>query len=82
MGAIKFGTSMSRGIIAEDFPFTGVRAVSQAIGEYVLSQDARAGDRGMVIGSICLRSAFSVCASVNLACDTTRSALANCCWGL
>ena len=41
---------MWRGIIAEDFTFTGVRAVSQAIGEYVLSQDPRAGDRGMVIG--------------------------------
>jgi len=39
MGAIKFGTSMWRGIIAEDFTFTGVRAISQAIGEYVLSQD-------------------------------------------
>jgi alpha-D-glucose phosphate-specific phosphoglucomutase len=50
MSAITFGTSGWRGIIAEDFTFTGVRAVSQAIGEYVLSQDPRAGDRGMVIG--------------------------------
>lgn len=50
MSAIKFGTSGWRGIIAEDFTFTGVRAVSRAIGEYVLSQDPRAGDRGMVIG--------------------------------
>jgi phosphoglucomutase len=50
MSAIKFGTSGWRGIIAEDFTFTGVRAVSQAIGEYVLSEDPRAGERGVVIG--------------------------------
>jgi phosphoglucomutase len=50
MSGITFGTSGWRGIIAEDFTFTGVRAVSQAIGEYALSQDHRAGDRGIVVG--------------------------------
>jgi phosphoglucomutase len=50
MSAITFGTSGWLGIIAEDFTFTGVRAVSQAIGEYVRSQDPGAGGRGVVIG--------------------------------
>lgn len=47
---IAFGPSGWRGIIAEDFTFTGVRAVSQAIGEYIRSQDPHAGERGVVIG--------------------------------
>ena len=47
---IAFGPSGWRGIIAEDFTFTGVRAVSQAIGEYIRSQDSHAGGRGVVIG--------------------------------
>ncbi len=50
MGTIKFGTSGWRGIIAEDFTFAGVRAVSQAIGEYVQGQDAGARSRGVVVG--------------------------------
>jgi len=37
-------------IIAEDFTFTAVRAVSQAIGEHIRSQDHDAGERGVVIG--------------------------------
>jgi phosphoglucomutase len=47
---IAFGPSGWRGIIAEDFTFTGVRAVSQAIGEYIRSQDSHAAERGVVIG--------------------------------
>jgi alpha-D-glucose phosphate-specific phosphoglucomutase len=47
---IKFGTSGWRGIIAEDFTFTAVRAVSQAIGEYFLSHGSRVAERGLVIG--------------------------------
>ena len=50
MSTIAFGTSGWRGIIAEDFTFTGVRAVSQAIGEHVRSLDRGAGERGVVIG--------------------------------
>jgi alpha-D-glucose phosphate-specific phosphoglucomutase len=50
MGTIKFGTSGWRGIIAEDFTFTGVRAVSQAISEYVKGQDSGAGPPGVVVG--------------------------------
>lgn len=50
MGTIKFGTSGWRGIIAEDFTFAGVRAVSQAIGEYVLAQESGAKSRGIVVG--------------------------------
>jgi phosphomannomutase len=50
MGGITFGTSGWRGIIAEDFTFTGVRAVSQAVGEHFRSLDPRAGERGVVIG--------------------------------
>ena len=47
---ITFGPSGWRGIIAEDFTFTGVRAVSQAIGEHIRSQDSHAAERGVVIG--------------------------------
>jgi alpha-D-glucose phosphate-specific phosphoglucomutase len=47
---IAFGASGWRGIIAEDFTFTGVRAVSQAIGEHIRAQDPHAGERGVVIG--------------------------------
>jgi phosphoglucomutase len=50
MGTIAFGTSGWRGIIAEDFTFTAVRAVSAAIGEYVQGQEADAGTRGVVVG--------------------------------
>jgi len=50
MGIIKFGTSGWRGFIAEDFTFAGVRAVSQAIGEYVLAQESGAKSRGIVVG--------------------------------
>jgi len=50
VGLIKFGTSGWRGIIAEDFTFTAVRALSQAIGEYVWAQGSDARERGVVIG--------------------------------
>lgn len=50
MGTITLDTSGWRGIIAEDFTFTGVRAFSQAIGEYARSQVPRAGERGVVVG--------------------------------
>jgi phosphoglucomutase len=50
MSGIEFGSSGWTGIIAEDFTFTGVRALSQAVGESLLSADPRAGERGVVIG--------------------------------
>ena len=50
MGTIKFGTSGWRGVIAEDFTFAGVRAVSQAIGEYVTREESGAQGRGVVVG--------------------------------
>jgi len=50
MSRIAFGTSGWRGIIAEDFTFTRVRAVSCAIGEHLRSQDPTAAARGVVIG--------------------------------
>jgi phosphoglucomutase len=50
MSAIQFDASGWRGVIAEDFTFTGVRAVGQAIGEYVRSQDPNAAEHGVVIG--------------------------------
>jgi phosphoglucomutase len=50
MSTIKFGTSGWRGVMAEDFTFTGVRAVSQAIAEYVKSQGPGAPAQGVVVG--------------------------------
>ena len=45
---IKFGTSGWRGIIADDFTFGKVRIVTQAIAEYVKSQDK--GNNTVIIG--------------------------------
>ncbi len=50
MTQIKFGTSGWRGVIAEDFTFAGVRAVSQAIAEYVRGQGAGSAGQGVVVG--------------------------------
>jgi alpha-D-glucose phosphate-specific phosphoglucomutase len=50
VGGIAFGTSGWRGIIADDFTFAGVRAVSQAIGEYVTAQELGAAGRSVVVG--------------------------------
>jgi phosphoglucomutase len=50
MSGIAFGTSGWRGIVAEDFTFTGVRAVSQAIAEHIREQGRDASARGVVIG--------------------------------
>ncbi len=50
MSRIAFGTSGWRGIIAEDFTFTGVRAVAQAIAEHIQAQGRAAAARGVVIG--------------------------------
>ncbi|MBI2113585.1 MAG: phosphoglucomutase/phosphomannomutase family protein [candidate division NC10 bacterium] len=50
MDRIAFGTSGWRGVIADDFTFAGVRAVSQAIAEYVKDQGPGAGGQGLVVG--------------------------------
>ncbi|MBI5166385.1 MAG: phosphoglucomutase/phosphomannomutase family protein [candidate division NC10 bacterium] len=48
MVQIKFGTSGWRGIIAEDFTFTNVRIVAQAIAEYLVMEGLT--EKGVVIG--------------------------------
>ncbi|MBI3988779.1 MAG: phosphoglucomutase/phosphomannomutase family protein [candidate division NC10 bacterium] len=48
MTCIAFGTSGWRGIIADDFTFRGVRAVSQAIAEHLLKEQL--AGQGVVIG--------------------------------
>jgi len=48
MAQIRFGTSGWRGVIADDFTFTNVRIVTQAIAEYLLAEGL--GGRGIVVG--------------------------------
>ncbi len=45
---IKFGTSGWRGVIADDFTFSRVRAVSQAIADHLVAQGLK--DKGVVVG--------------------------------
>src|SRR5512134_2987635 len=45
---IKFGTSGWRGIIADDFTFARVRAVTQAIADHLVAQGLK--DKGVVVG--------------------------------
>jgi phosphoglucomutase len=45
---IKFGTSGWRGIIADDFTFSRVRIVTQAIADYLAAQGLK--DKGIVVG--------------------------------
>ena len=47
-GAIKFGTDGWRGIIAEDFTFSNVRACAQGVVRYV--QERGLTERGLVVG--------------------------------
>lgn len=48
MSAIRFGTDGWRAIIAEDFTFANVRAVSQAVADYMTREDL--ASRGIVVG--------------------------------
>lgn len=48
MDEIKFGTDGWRAVIAEDFTFSNVERVSQAIADYFLSR--RAKEKGMAVG--------------------------------
>lgn len=48
MPLIRFGTSGWRGVIADDFTFHGVRAVTQAIAEHILAEGS--WQRGLVVG--------------------------------
>ena len=77
MGVIKFGTSGWRGVIAEDFTFTGVRAVSRAIAEYVKDQGPEAPSQGVVIGydTRFLSEAFAAQAARVLAAQGVRAFL-------
>jgi phosphoglucomutase len=45
---IKFGTSGWRGVIADDFTFSRVRAVTQAIADHLTAQGLK--DKGVVVG--------------------------------
>ena len=45
---IKFGTSGWRGVIADEFTFTRVRAVTQAIADHLVSQGLK--DKGVIVG--------------------------------
>ncbi len=45
---IRFGTPGWRGLIADEFTFDGVRIVTMAIGEHIISQGL--SDKGVVIG--------------------------------
>src|SRR5574337_232749 len=74
MDAITFGTSGWRGIIAEDFTFAGVRAVSQAIGEYVTAQGPGTQGRSVVVGydTRFLSEAFAAEAAKTLAAQGIR----------
>ncbi len=45
---IKFGTSGWRGVIADDFTFTRVRVVTQAIADHIASQGLK--ERGIIVG--------------------------------
>ena len=45
---IKFGTSGWRGIIADDFTFARVRAVTQAIADHLIAQGLK--DKGVIVG--------------------------------
>ncbi len=51
MTQIKFGTSGWRGIIADDFTFQNLRAVSQAIAEHIIK--TKEGAPGIVVGHDC-----------------------------
>jgi phosphoglucomutase len=77
MGPIKFGTSGWRGIIAEDFTFAAVRAVSHAIADYIADQGAGARERGVVVGydTRFLSEAFAAEAARVLAARSIRAFL-------
>ena len=45
---IKFGTSGWRGVIAEDFTFARVRAVTHAIADHLVAQGLK--DKGVIVG--------------------------------
>jgi phosphoglucomutase len=74
---ITFGTSGWRGVIADDFTFAGVRAVSQAIAEYVKDQGPGAGGQGVVVGydTRFLSEAFAARAAGVLAAHGVRAFL-------
>ena len=72
MTQIKFGTSGWRGIIADDFTFHNLRAVSQAIAEYVIR--TKEGSDGIIVGYDCrfMGSVFAREAAAVLAVNGVR----------
>src|SRR3970040_295291 len=77
MSTITFGTSGWRGIIAEDVTFAAVRAVTRAIGEYVLAEGPGAAKQGVVVGydTRFLSDAFAHQAATVLAAQGIRAFL-------
>jgi phosphoglucomutase len=74
---IKFGTSGWRGIIADDFTFARLRAVTQAIAEHIAAQGLK--EKGIVVGydTRFLSERFAVEASRVLAANGIRALLSN-----
>ncbi len=74
---IKFGTSGWRGVIADDFTFSRVRAVTQAIADHLANQGLK--DKGVVVGydTRFLSERFAAEAVKVLAANGIRSYLSN-----
>src|SRR5512145_3172592 len=74
---IKFGTSGWRGVIADDFTFSRVRAATQAIADHLTAQGLK--DKGVVIGydTRFLSERFAVEAAQVIAANGIRSFLSN-----
>jgi phosphoglucomutase len=77
IGKIKFGTSGWRGVIADDFTFSSVRAVTQAIADHITAQGLK--DKGVVVGydTRFLSERFAAEAVKVLAANGIRSFLSN-----
>jgi alpha-D-glucose phosphate-specific phosphoglucomutase len=76
-GKIKFGTSGWRGVIADDFTFSRVRIVTQAIADHITAQGLK--DKGVVVGydTRFLSERFAAEAVKVLAANGIRSFLSN-----
>jgi phosphoglucomutase len=77
IGKIKFGTSGWRGVIADDFTFSSVRVVTQAIADHITAQGLK--EKGIVVGydTRFLSERFAAEAVKVLAANGMRSFLSN-----
>jgi len=77
IGKIKFGTSGWRGVIADDFTFSSVRVVTQAIADHIAAQGLK--EKGVVVGydTRFLSERFAAEAVKVLAANGMRSFLSN-----